>query len=126
MCTEHAYTQIMRNLGELERSIMDVLWSADGALPVAEIRSRLNLARTRPAALTTVLTVLSRLEAKNFVATERGTRPRQYRAVDDHASHTASLMWDVLGSADDREAALARFIDTVPRSDAETLRRLLG
>lgn len=116
----------MRNLGELERSIMDVLWSSSAPLPVAEIRGRLNMNRANPAALTTVLTVLSRLEIKGFVATERGTRPRQYRAVDDHAAHTAALMWDVLGSADDREAALARFIDTVPHSDADTLRRLLG
>lgn len=116
----------MRKLGELERSVMDILWSAPAALPVAEIRDRLNVGRDKPAALTTILTVLSRLEAKNFIETERGERPRRYRAVDDHASHTAQLMWDVLGSSTDREAALARFIDTVPRSDAETLRRLLG
>lgn len=116
----------MRNLGELERSIMDVLWSAPDSLPVAAIRERLNAGREKQAALTTVLTVLSRLEAKGFIRTERGSRPRQYRAVDDHASHTAQLMWNVLGSAEDREAALARFIDTVPRSDADTLRRLLG
>ena len=116
----------MRRLGELERSIMDVLWSAPGPLPVAQIREQLNRSRDNDAALTTVLTVLTRLEAKGFIQTERGVRPRRYLAVDDHASHTAQLMWDVLGSADDREAALARFIDTVPRSDADTLRRLLG
>lgn len=120
------YTLPMRNLGELERSIMDVLWSAPSSIPVADIRSALNSSREKPAALTTVLTVLSRLEAKGFVRTDRGSRPRRYRAIDDHASHTAQLMSDVLGSAEDREAALARFIDTVPRSDADTLRRLLG
>lgn len=116
----------MRNLGELERSIMDVLWSSPQSLPVAEIRDRLNAGRDKQAALTTVLTVLSRLETKGFIRTERGGRPRRYTAVDDHAAHTAALMWDVLGSADDREAALARFIDTVERTDADTLRRLLG
>ena len=116
----------MRNLGELERSVMDVLWSAPEPFPVADIRQRLNDGRSKQAALTTVLTVLSRLETKGFIRTERGVRPRRYRAVEDHASHTAALMFDVLGSADDREAALARFIDTVPRSDVDTLRRLLG
>lgn len=116
----------MKNLGDLERAIMDVLWQSGRALPVADIRERLNFNRTKPAALTTVLTVLSRLEAKGFIDTERGSRPRQYRAIDDHASHTAQLMTDVLGSAEDREAALARFINTVPRRDVATLRRLLG
>ena len=105
---------------------MDVLWSAPDALPVSEIRARLNQGREKQAALTTVLTVLSRLEAKDFIRTERGVRPRRYRAVDDHAAHTAELMWSVLDSADDREAALARFITTVPRSEIDTLRRLLG
>ncbi|HLP23800.1 MAG TPA: BlaI/MecI/CopY family transcriptional regulator [Microbacteriaceae bacterium] len=116
----------MRNLGELERSIMGVLWEAPTGLPVAEVRHRVNADRTQPAALTTVLTVLSRLESKGLIATERGERPRRYRALDDHASHTAQLMRDVLGSSQDREAALARFLDTVPRSDVDTLRRLLG
>lgn len=116
----------MRNLGELERAVMDVLWQGGHSMPVAEVRERLNSTRSKSAALTTVLTVLSRLESKGFIATERGSRPRLYRAVDDHASHTAQLMSDVLGSAEDREAALARFIDTVPRRDVATLRRLLG
>lgn len=116
----------MPNLGELERSIMEVLWEAECALPVADIRERLNGSRLKPPALTTVLTVLTRLETKGFVATERNVRPRQYRAMADRAAHTAQLMTDVLLSSNDREAALARFINTVPRDDAETLRKLLG
>lgn len=105
---------------------MEVLWQHADPMTAADIRAELNESRESPAALTTVLTVLSRLEAKGFVGTERDSRPRQYRAVADRASHTAELMWEVLGSAEDREATLARFINTVPRSDAATLRRLLG
>ena len=105
---------------------MTVLWQSERPLPVAEVRERLNASRDKDAALTTVLTVLGRLEAKGMVESERDVRPRTYAAVGDHASHTAQLMSAVLSSADDREAALARFIDAVPRSDAETLRRLLG
>ena len=116
----------MRNLGELERTIMEVLWASPDGLPVADVRERVNAERAQPAALTTVLTVLSRLESKKLIETDRRERPRRYRAIDDHASHTAQLMHDVLGSAQDREAALARFLDTVPRSDVDTLRRLLG
>lgn len=105
---------------------MDVLWSAPVGLPVADVRDRVNAGRRQPIALTTVLTVLGRLESKGFLTTARGERPRRYIAVGDHASHTAQLMRDVLGSANDREAALARFLDTAPTSDLDTLRRLLG
>jgi predicted transcriptional regulator len=76
--------------------------------------------------VTTVLTVLSRLEKKGLVERERATRPHRYRAVTSRADHTAELMLEVLGSAPDREAVLARFIGTVSEGEAETLRKLLG
>jgi predicted transcriptional regulator len=77
-------------------------------------------------AVTTVLTVLSRLEKKGLVERERGTRPHRYQAVSSREDHTAELMHEVLGSAPDREAVLARFIGSVTESEAETLRKLLG
>ena len=44
---------------------------------------------------------------------ERGTRPHRYQAVSSREDHTAELMHEVLGSAPDREAVLARFIGSV-------------
>ena len=76
--------------------------------------------------MTTVLTVLSRLEKKGLVERERDIRPHRYRAVTSRADHTAELMLEVLGSAPDREAVLARFIGTVSDGEAATLRKLLG
>ena len=81
---------------------------------------------SRPLAVTTVLTVLSRLEKKGLVERERSSRPHRYRAVTSREDHTAELMLEVLGSAPDREAVLARFIGTVSAGEAETLRKLLG
>jgi predicted transcriptional regulator len=120
----------MASLGELERSLMDVLWDTAQSLSANELRDRL-VERTpsghgKELASTTVLTVLSRLENKGFVTRDRGTRPHLYRAVTSRADHTAELMHEVLGSVPDREAALARFIGTVSPNEAETLRRLLG
>jgi predicted transcriptional regulator len=120
----------MASLGELERSLMDVLWDTSQSLSANELRDRLvdrsATGQGKELASTTVLTVLSRLEHKGFVTRNRGTRPHLYRAVTTRAEHTADLMHEVLGSVPDREAALARFIGSVSPNEAETLRRLLG
>jgi predicted transcriptional regulator len=117
----------MATLGELERSVMDVLWGADGSLNANELRDRLDSGVSgKEVAVTTVLTVLSRLENKGFVERDRSSRPHLYRSVTTRAEHTADLMHEVLGAAPDREAALARFIGQVSPEEAETLRTLLG
>jgi predicted transcriptional regulator len=121
----------MGSLGVLERLLMDVLWDTAEPLPANDLRDRLLTptavaARRKPLATTTVLTVLSRLETKGFVARDRDTRPHRYRAVSTRAEHTAELMHEVLGSAPDRQAALARFIGNVTPQEADSLRRLLG
>ncbi|MFD5277431.1 BlaI/MecI/CopY family transcriptional regulator [Pseudarthrobacter sp. NPDC058362] len=125
----------MASLGELERAVMDLLWAGQEAATANTLRDQ--LARTsgvqdgaghegKELAVTTVLTVLSRLEKKGLVERERGTRPHRYQAVSSREEHTAELMHEVLGSAPDREAVLARFIGSVSEGEAETLRKLLG
>ena len=117
----------MATLGELERSVMDVLWNTDGSLSANDLRDSLDSGSGgREVAVTTVLTVLSRLENKGFVERDRSTRPHLYRSVTSRAEHTADLMHEVLGTANDREAALARFVGQVSAEEAETLRALLG
>jgi predicted transcriptional regulator len=117
----------MATLGELERSVMDVLWSAEVDLSANELRDRLDSGTgAKEVAVTTVLTVLSRLENKGFVERDRSRRPHLYRSVTTRAEHTADLMHEVLGTAPDREAALARFIGQVSPEEAETLRSLLS
>ncbi|GHG41293.1 penicillinase repressor [Sinomonas cellulolyticus] len=121
----------MASLGELERSVMDLLWTAPEASTANDLRDRLAQSESqgqegKDLAVTTVLTVLSRLEKKGLVERERGTRPHRYRAVSTREDHTARLMHEALGTAPDREAVLARFIGSVTESEAATLRRLLA
>ncbi|TFD60187.1 transcriptional regulator [Cryobacterium suzukii] len=121
----------MGSLGVLERLMMDVLWDSSTPLTANELKESLthpNLSSTptKQLATTTVLTVLSRLETKGFVARDRGVRPHAYTAVMTRAAHTAGLMHEVLGQVPDRQAALARFIGDVTPQEAETLRQLLG
>lgn len=117
----------MANLGELERSVMELLWSTDTALTANHLRDALALGdeEGRAVATTTVLTVLSRLERKGFVSRDRGVRPHRYRALLSREEHTAELMREVLDQSSDRDAALARFVGTVSEGEAATLRRLL-
>ncbi|MCC3271838.1 BlaI/MecI/CopY family transcriptional regulator [Arthrobacter zhangbolii] len=119
----------MATLGELERAMMDLLWESAEAASANELRellARREETDSKGLAVTTVLTVLSRLEKKGLVERERDTRPHRYRAVTTRAEHTAELMHEALGTANDREAVLARFVGSVSETEAEMLRRLLG
>lgn len=118
----------MNTLGDLERSVMDVLWEADAPMAATDLRDALVRSfapQGREPALTTVMTVLSRLEAKGFVLRDRAVRPHRYRAATSREEHIAELMHDVLGSAVDRDAVLARFVGAASDADTSRLRRLL-
>jgi predicted transcriptional regulator len=112
----------MASLGDLERAVMERLWAADG--PVAATTLREELA-DRGVALTTVHTVLTRLEQKGFVVHD-DARPRGFSARSSRTDHTAELMHEVLGQAGDRQAVLARFVGSVNPDEARMLRELLA
>lgn len=120
-------------LGELERSVMDILWESHGTLSAYELQDSLAAtgapgvtpSGSRKLAATTVLTVLSRLEKKGFVERERASRPHRYRAAASREDHMAELMHQVLGGALDRTAVLERFIGRASEGEADTLRKLL-
>lgn len=119
----------MASLGDLERSIMDQLWSSPDPMTATTLRDRLTerpeTAAGRELAVTTVLTVLSRLEKKGLVARSRTSRPHQYRPVSSREAHTVSLMNEVLGEAPDRDAVLSRFVGSMSEEDASLLREIL-
>jgi predicted transcriptional regulator len=116
----------MESLGELERTALEQLWSAEGALTPGELRERLATGDDRGLALTTVMTVLSRLEKKGFVARDRTVRPATYAPLHAREDYVAELMHDALGAAGDRTAALARFVGRASEDETAALKRLLG
>lgn len=115
----------MGTLGELERSVMDALWDASEALTAYDVQGVLE-AEGRTLAATTLLTVLSRLEKKGFVTSDRSARPHRYTAIASRADHVAELMHSVLGNANDRTAVLERFVGGVSDEDAAILRQFLS
>ena len=111
----------MARLGELERKVMDVLWSAAGV----ELTVRQVGAELPRHAYTTVLTVLDRLERKAMVRRTKEGRAFRYAAAASREAYTARLMHEVLGAAADRDAVLVRFAETVTGAEAQVLRRAL-
>lgn len=101
---------------------MDLLWQSADPLAATEVRDSL----PGDPAITTVLTVLSRLEAKGFVTRDRERRPHLFRATLTRDDYMAELMHEVLTSAPDREAVLARFLGRASKSETDHLRKLLG
>lgn len=112
----------MASLGDLERAVMDRLWTSDGPVAATELRDGL---ADRGLALTTVHTVLTRLEQKGFV-THDDARPRRFTARGTREEHAAELMHEVLGQSADRQAVLARFVGSVSDEEARLLRELLS
>ena len=112
----------MATLGELERALMERLWSAPEPVAATTLRDELG---ERDVALTTVHTVLTRLEHKGFVVQDEG-RPRRFRPRASREDHAAELMHEVLGQSADRQAVLARFVGSVNPDEARLLRELLA
>ncbi len=69
----------MNGLGELERAVMDSLWSSDEPQTVRQVH--VALSSDRDLAYTTVMTVLQRLAKKNLVTQLRDDRAHRYSAT---------------------------------------------
>ncbi|MBF6327945.1 BlaI/MecI/CopY family transcriptional regulator [Nocardia transvalensis] len=117
----------MAGLGELEKAVMDQLWSADEPQTVRQVHEA--LAARRELAYTTVMTVLQRLAKKNLVVQQRDDRAHRYAPVHTRDELVASLMVDALQQADEvgsRRAALVHFVEAVGKDEAAALREALA
>jgi predicted transcriptional regulator len=76
-------------------------------------------------AYTTVVTILSRLHVKGVLQRTRTGRAYAYAPVADEPGLAARRMASVLASEPDREAVLARFVNSLTTSDERLLRRML-
>lgn len=117
----------VKGLGELERTVMEVLWAreeagTDGATARDVSRA---LAGERDLAHTTVMTVLDRLAKKGFLKRKRDGRAWRYRPAASREGYVAELMLRALNLTGDRDAALAHFAQSVSNDEAAVLRQAL-
>ena len=117
----------MAALGELERAVMDHLWSTPEPQTVRQVHEALSA--RRHLAYTTVMTVLQRLAKKNLVIQQRDDRAHRYLPVHGRDELVAGLMVDALDQADEtagRAAALVHFVGRVGADEAAALRAALA
>lgn len=116
-----------RALGDLERRVMDHLWSISEPQTVRQVHAALSV--RRKLAYTTVMTVLRRLTAKGLVSQDRLSRAHRYAATQGHDHLMADLMMDALYQVPEpggRRAALLHFVESVGRDDVCMLQSALA
>lgn len=111
-------------LGDLEREVMEHLWRAAEPRTVRAVHAA--LAADREIAYTTVMTVLDRLSRKQLVRRVRDGKAYLYEPVGTREQLVADVMHDALSGADDRSAALVRFVGGVSADEAAALRAALA
>ncbi|MFE5579882.1 BlaI/MecI/CopY family transcriptional regulator [Kitasatospora sp. NPDC056531] len=110
-----------RGQGELEAQVLAVLQQAPGPASAGWVQERLE----GDLAYTTVMTILSRLHAKNAVSRSRSGRSYLWQASADAAGLAALRMRRMLDGEADRDAVLASFVSALLPHDEELLRALL-
>jgi predicted transcriptional regulator len=113
----------VRQLGELEKLVMDRMWSWDHPVAVREVLE--DLQRERTLAYTTVMTVMDNLHRKGVLTRQKEGRAYRYRPTQSREQHTAAFMGEVLAGAEDRTVALMHFVDQMSPAEAARLREAL-
>lgn len=114
-----------RQQGELEQLILDALWSSSG--PISSQQLLEHISPEGDLALTTVLTVLSRLADKGLVTREPGAgRSLLFSTTQTRAQHTADQLLKIVASAGNPALAFSHFTKGLSEAELTALRNSLG
>ena len=114
-----------RQQGELEQLILDALWDSASAVSSQQLLERIS--PSGDLALTTVLTVLSRLTDKGLVAREPGEgRSLMFSAVQTREQHTADQLLKIVAGGGNAALAFSHFAKGLSEADLTALRKSLG
>jgi len=113
-----------RQQGELEQLILDSLWDAPSALSSQQLLEVIS--PDGDLALTTVLTVLSRLTEKGLVNREPGSgRSLLFSPAQTREQHAADAMLKMVSGAGNPALAFSHFASGLSESDLAALRKSL-
>jgi predicted transcriptional regulator len=110
----------VREFGELEMAIMDVMWAANTPCTTREVRERMRYGR--PVAYTTVMTVMDILYRKGVLQRVKHGRAWQYWPVERREEHDARVMTEVLRSGGDEAVTMRHFLERVSDDELDRLR----
>ena len=116
----------IRRLPDSEFEIMNILWDLEDPIDRKQIEEK--LFAKHQIALTTLLTLLTRLSEKGFIRIEKeGRRSRYYKLVDkkDYLSSQSSSFFRQLCKGDMRVFANALCDSDLSKEDLAKLRKLL-
>ena len=113
----------MARLGDLEASIMDVVWAAKTPIRVREVSDQLN--KERPLAFNTVQTVMENLFHKGWLTRHKNGRAYWYEAARSRDDYVAKLLYEALSVAPDPTATLVRLVGGMDPAEVASLRAAL-
>lgn len=110
----------MREFGELEMAIMNVMWEGEPPYVVRDVLGRMHYGR--PVAYTTVMTVMNILHRKGVLHRDKVGRAWRYWPVEAREDHDARLMAEALRSGGDEYVTMLRFLERVNDDEMKSLR----
>ncbi|GAA5164527.1 BlaI/MecI/CopY family transcriptional regulator [Ornithinimicrobium tianjinense] len=115
------------SLGDLERAVMETLWSHGPDLSVRDVMAKLETDGDKELAYTTVMTVLDRLAKKGIAQRTRDGRAWRYTAASTREVLAATALRNTLDSVQaDRRLAMMHFLDDASPSELDDLRAALA
>lgn len=115
-----------RLLGGIEAAVMEVFWSQQGALSIAEVRAA--LAPARPLSFNAVMTVMNNLVGKGCLDRRRSENARSYRyqACVSREDFVGQVTREVAQGLvrDFGELAVSQFLDVLREEDPTSVERL--
>jgi len=113
-----------RKHGELEALLLDALWSSKAPMTSQEILKAVS--PKGDIALTTVLTVLSRLVDKSLVYRAQGEgRSLLFSTVQEREQHTADLLLSIVSESNNPALAFSYFADGLTPAQLKSLKKSL-
>ncbi len=115
---------IKRKQGELEAQVLGCLWDRPEGLTSQQI---LALLGDDDLAITTVLTVLSRLTDKGLVGREQASgRTFLFKSTSSREQHTASMLLSALENTENPALVFSHFTSQLSQTQIESLKKALG
>lgn len=116
-------TRPLRQFGELEAVIMDVLWSRDQPATVRSVHDE--LISTRQIAYTTAMSTMDNLFRKGWLLRDKVGLAYHYRPRMSREEHSANLMRTVFESGGDSSLILNFFLEQIDGSESAKLRKVI-
>ncbi|MEW5810505.1 MAG: BlaI/MecI/CopY family transcriptional regulator [Actinomycetota bacterium] len=113
----------LRQFGELEAVVMDLLWSRDQPATVRNVHDELT--STRQIAYTTAMSTMDNLFRKGWLLREKIGLAYHYRPTMSREEHSAKLMRTVLESGGDSALILNFFLDQIGETESAELRSVI-